>query len=186
MFARREITFAPGIVDPVTAARILWGKLLAFKFDDIDAERPFSQRLAEEQGWEPDFTVRVIEEYRKFVFLMMAADHMCVPSKIVDEAWHLHLLYTRSYWEELCTKTLGRIIHHGPGKGGKKEDAKYADFYSQTLNTYAEFFGEPPQDIWGVRKRNDGEECHCEPLFGNAVAVTLVDHGEQRLLTAFT
>lgn len=141
--------------DPVVVARDLWQKLLEFKFDDPEAEYPLSHRLADDQEWDQVFALRVLEEYRKFLFLIMAADHMCVPSKIVDEAWHLHLIYTRSYWYGLCKNVLGREVHHSPSKGGKAESDKFAGLYERTLDTYEKYFGEPPVDIWGCRHKND-------------------------------
>jgi hypothetical protein len=71
------------------------------------------------------------------------------PSEEVDEAWHLHLCYTRSYWDRMCGGILGKPLHHGPTEGGKKEDEKFADWYSRTLESYRSHFGEePPADIW--------------------------------------
>ena len=64
------------------------------------------------------YTDRVIEEYRKFLYLLASAGHPVTPSDQVDQAWHLHLTYTRSYWEDLCEKTIGKPLHHGPTKGG--------------------------------------------------------------------
>jgi hypothetical protein len=129
----------------------LWAKLAAFPIDNPVAEYPLSRRLADEQEWTHEYALRVVEEYRKFMFLCMVAGHVCTPSLHVDEAWHLHLLYTRSYWQELCWKTLGRLIHHQPSMGGTSEEKKYAGLYQQTLDSYAGFFGEPPVDIWGRR-----------------------------------
>lgn len=36
-----------------------------------------------------------------------------VPSKLVDEAWHVFILHTQQY-AEFCTKHFGRFIHHVP------------------------------------------------------------------------
>jgi hypothetical protein len=67
----------------------------------------------------------------------------------VDEAWHLHLCYTRSYWEGLCGEVLGRQLHHGPTRGGAKEDGKFEEWYERTLASYRSVFGqEPPADVW--------------------------------------
>lgn len=131
----------------------LWEKLAAFPIDDPAAEFPLSKRLAKEQEWSHELALRVVEEYRKFLFLSMVSPQMVTPSLRVDEAWHLHLLYTRSYWQELCVKTLGRLIHHQPSTGGKQEDERFSDLYDRTLELYTEFFGEPPHDIWGCCHR---------------------------------
>src|SRR4051794_37448027 len=86
----------------------LWNKLTSFAFDDPTAERPFSVRLAQENAWSPEFACRVIEEYRRFLYLAGSSTQRVVPSAVVDKAWHLHLIYTRSYWDGLCRDVLGR------------------------------------------------------------------------------
>ena len=95
----------------------LWRQLQEFVFDEPGAEYNFSKRLAKRNKWEHDFALRVIEEYRKFLFLLKAAGHMVTPSIVVDEAWHLHLIYTYSYWEVLCTQIFKVPMHHHPGNG---------------------------------------------------------------------
>ena len=132
----------------------LWSRLSRFEIDEAGADFPLSRRLAQEQGWQPVYARRVVEEYRRFIFLCMISDKMCTPSLAVDEAWHLHLIYTKSYWEGLCLRTLGRLIHHEPAQGGTADEAKFQELYVTTLELYARIFGEPPEDIWG---RNEAE-----------------------------
>lgn len=38
-----------------------------------------------------------------------------MPSKIVDEAWHEFILFTRAY-KHFCRKALGRFLHHTPAE----------------------------------------------------------------------
>ena len=70
------------------------------------------------------------------------------PSDEVDQVWHLHLLYSRHYWDALCRDTLETPLHHGPTQGGAAEDRKFHDWYEATLAAYRRYFGEPPQDLW--------------------------------------
>lgn len=127
----------------------LWQRIEAFAFDEPRAEAPFSARLAREREWSETLTRRVIAEYKRFAFLAVAAGHSVTPSKAIDEAWHLHLIYTRNYWEKFCAQALGRPLHHEPSRGGAQDEAKYAACYAQTRESYARFFGvEPPADIW--------------------------------------
>ncbi|RWO26485.1 hypothetical protein [Mesorhizobium sp.] len=102
----------------------LWHRIEGYNFDQPDINLPFSARLARENGWPPEFAQRVVEEYKKFVYLMCVSDEMLTPSQEVDEAWHLHLVYTRSYWDNFCRGVLGRDIHHEPTEGGAAENAK--------------------------------------------------------------
>lgn len=127
----------------------LWNRLQAFEFDDPDSDFTFTDRLARENDWSINFTIRVIEEYRRFLFLICTTDHPLTPSDQVDQAWHLHLLYTQSYWTDLCKHTLGKEIHHGPTKGGQQEKDKYNNWYEETKLRYSETFNQnAPEDIW--------------------------------------
>ena len=89
------------------------------------------------------------------MFLICIQSNPLTPSDQVDQAWHLHLLYTQDYWDEFCPNILNRKIHHGPTKGGGSEKAKYSDLYSNSLMLYKEVFEEkPPSDIWpSVKER---------------------------------
>ena len=132
-----------------TAQNELWNEIQRFEIDDPHAEFSFSDRLARENGWTKLFTLEVIDEYKKFMFLQCVSDQPLTPSDQVDQAWHLHLLYTRSYWNDFCSDILKRQIHHGPTKGGKQERTKYKDLYNQTLQLYKNIFNtEPPSRVW--------------------------------------
>ncbi len=138
----------------------LWDRLQNLDLDG-DAALPFSARLARENGWTTEFARRVVEEYKKFVFLAMRAGHPVSPSEEVDQAWHLHLTYTRSYWDEMCGAILGAPLHHGPTRGGREEGQKFESWYRQTLESYRQFFGEePPRDIWPPSEIRFGEAAH--------------------------
>lgn len=127
---------------------VLWRRIQAHTLDDPTAANPFSLRLAAENRWAPGFTRRAIEEYRRFVFVAVAGGHPVSPSDAVDQVWHLHLLYTRDYWEVFCPKVLGRPLHHGPALGGVREGGKFAEWYERTRASYRRFFGEPPAEFW--------------------------------------
>ena len=127
----------------------LWRRIDAFRLDDARASLTFTSRLARENDWGLAFACRVVEEYKRFVFLAMTAGHEVTPSDEVDQAWHLHLTYTRSYWDDFCGRVLGRPLHHGPTKGGPDEGARFEEQYARTLESYREAFGDtPPRDIW--------------------------------------
>lgn len=127
----------------------LLARIEALAIDSPGAALRFGARLARENGWPRSHAERVVREYRRFLFLAATAPHAVTPSDAVDQAWHLHLAYTRSYWDDLCGGILGRPLHHCPTAGGKAEDARYRGQYAATLAAYAEAFGEaPPADIW--------------------------------------
>jgi uncharacterized protein (TIGR04222 family) len=126
----------------------LWRRIADFPLDEAGSDYPFSRKLADENGWSLGFAARAIEEYRRFAFLSVAAGHPVSPSDAVDQVWHLHLCYTRSYWGRFCPEVLGTPLHHNPTKGGAAESAKFDDWYRRTLESYHRFFGEPPADLW--------------------------------------
>jgi hypothetical protein len=128
---------------------LIWARLLAFNFDNTGDALTFTQRLARENGWSIGFARRVVEEYRRFLYLALRAGHSVTPSDEVDQAWHLHLVYSRSYWDELCDQVLQHRLHHGPTRGGRTEDDRFLDAYEATRASYRRCFGsEPPTDIW--------------------------------------
>ncbi|MCF6407225.1 hypothetical protein L3C95_30300 [Chitinophaga filiformis] len=128
---------------------LLWQRILSFPLDAPDARLPFSHRLARENKWNYNFGLKAIEEYRKFIFLCCISPQGASPSKVIDEVWHLHLIYTQNYWEEFCGKTLNRNIHHHPSAGGQQERNKHGNWRADTLDLYRNtFHTEPPPEYW--------------------------------------
>lgn len=139
----------------------LYYLIQAFKLDQPNVSLPFSKRLATENHWSSNYTQRVIEEYKKFLFLAMVADHPVTPSNAIDQTWHLHLTYTHSYWDVLCAQVLQKSLHHHPTQGGRQQRTHFWDCYCKTLASYERFFGtRAPNDIWAsptVRFRQAGQ-----------------------------
>lgn len=127
---------------------ILWRKIQAHVPGYSDTALSFAQRLGRDNGWSEEYALRVVTEYKRFVYLAVTLGHPVTPSDQVDQAWHLHLAYTRDYWDVFCPQVLGRSLHHDPTQGGDAERTKYKEWYAQTLAAYVESFGHPPQDIW--------------------------------------
>lgn len=138
-------------------ARLL-ERIQAFQLDDPEARFPFTSRLAKEQGWSHAKAGRVVAEYKRFVALAMVAGHPVSPPEAIDQVWHLHLVYTKSYWHDLCRDLLGTELHHFPTTGGEEEGAKFGDWYARTLESYRKIFGaKPPKDIWPSARRRKKE-----------------------------
>ncbi|VAW56044.1 hypothetical protein MNBD_GAMMA07-948 [hydrothermal vent metagenome] len=128
---------------------ILKHKLSIFEIGSADDDFSFTQRLARENGWSIDFANQVVIEYKRFIYLVAISKHEVTPSDQVDQAWHLHMTYTRSYWVDLCKNILGFELHHNPTKGGREEGVKFNRQYSETLELYNHTFNEiPPESIW--------------------------------------
>ena len=80
----------------------LWQQISDYQIDAPDAEYPFSARLAQENDWSLQFADLVIAEYKRFIYLSCITKQALTPSREVDEAWHLHLTYTKDYWDRFC------------------------------------------------------------------------------------
>jgi hypothetical protein len=128
----------------------LWANLVALPLDRLAGEPVpefgFVKRLMREQGWDYAKAIRVVAEYRRFVFL--ACSGPASPSEAVDAAWHLHLTYTRAYNIGLCERVLGKPLDHTPS-GGPADTAHFKSIYENTLDRYRATFNEDaPADIW--------------------------------------
>lgn len=136
---------------PKVWACLLWDKVRAYQIDDPDSPLKFSDRLAKENLWDKEFTLRAIEEYKRFMFLAAVGREPVTPSLEIDEVWHLHMLYTREY-HKFCG-VLGKFVHHGPTRGIKEEDEGFVDWYGNTKIEYMNWFAEdPPSDLWPPSK----------------------------------
>lgn len=127
----------------------LWDRISDYSFDEEGVALPFSARLARDMCWSESFTAGAIQEYRCFAYLCCISETPLTPSEEVDEVWHLHLVYTRAYWEDFCPNVLGKTLHHGPTKGGGDERTKFRSAYENTLWLYEqEFEIGPPHIYW--------------------------------------
>jgi len=132
----------------------LWQRLRAHQIGPADASLTFAARLARENRWSLAHAERVILEYMRFCYLARTAGHPVTPSDAVDQAWHLHLTYSRDYWEVFCPLVLGADLHHGPTAGGEAQRALYYGQYAATLKAYESAFGvSPPVQIWPDARR---------------------------------
>lgn len=133
----------------------VWRALRDMRIEPEGAAFTFTQRLARENGWSPAYAAAVFEEYKRFLFLAGPSGEPMTPSGDVDQAWHLHLLYSRHYWHVLCEEILGRPLHHGPTAGGEAEALRHDKQYEITLRRYRDAFGsDAPAAIWppaGIR-----------------------------------
>lgn len=137
---------------PLTVQELI-ARADALQLNDPDSALNFTARLQREQyGWTRPYAERVTREYTRFLILAAISDRQVTPSEAVDQAWHLHIVYTESY-HEWCEALFGRYLHHGPTKGGKAEGERFEDQYVYTLALYERTFGETaPQDVWQSAK----------------------------------
>jgi hypothetical protein len=135
----------------------LWKKIEKFEIDESDSKFKFSDRLAKENSWTKGFSLDAILEYKKFIFLCVISDKPQTPSEQVDKVWHLHLLYTKSYWNDFCKNTLKYSVEHNPTEGGDNERGKFIEQYRKTLENYKVIFGTvPPSKFWASVEQRFG------------------------------
>jgi uncharacterized protein (TIGR04222 family) len=151
------------------AQKKLYLRLQAYELDDSSHEFGFMRHLIKGQGWSRVYTQRAVEEYKRFAFLAVVAEHQVVPPDAVDQVWHQHVLLTQSYWDGFCEDVLQKKLHHHPARGGKTERAEFHRLYGQTIASYRHFFGEPPQDIWSPIDQRFGMDLKMQ-------RVSLADH----------
>ena len=138
-------------------SQALWGRIARHDFDH-DHVLSFSRRLAREQGWRAGFARGAVEEYRRFCFLAVTAGTPMTPSLEVDAVWHLHLTYTRDYWDVWCPQVLRLPLHHDPTEGGAAAQQRFRAQYARTLLAYEGAFGPPPAAYWPATHRRFGPD----------------------------
>ena len=132
----------------------LWNRLANHRFDAKKGTCPFSKKLRQSEGWSDADTDRVLEEYRRFLYLARARGVDPVPPGPIDAAWKMHLSYTRNYWDSLVPVVLRRPLHRHAMATGDPDRRKSA-FAALTTAYEAEFSAAPPADIWGDPDQRD-------------------------------
>ena len=109
--------------------------------DACEASRRNGARL-----WDMERVERALHEYRQFLGLMLwYPEAVLVPSEDIDEVWHTHVLNTARYQAD-CEAIFGRFQHHFPSFGESDEvQAEQLKGRDETLQLFAEAFGEVPQ-----------------------------------------
>ena len=109
-----------------------------------DNERLLS-RIAQDLSLSDSKAREAFVECVKFLYLHKLKPGSYTPSKLVDEVWHIFLLFTRSY-QNFCAVFIVRFIHHEPGI--EEEGGKFIKQYDLTLLALQEFYGEPNCEFW--------------------------------------
>jgi hypothetical protein len=128
---------------PVSQPELL-DQLTAFSIGSAAAALPFNARLARENAWSPSYAAQAVDEYKRFLYLMLVSNEPLTPSDAIDQVWHLHLCYSHSYWIEFCRDLAHRDLHHWPTEGGAKARQRFIGQYQRTLTLYQQEFDQPP------------------------------------------
>jgi hypothetical protein len=168
----------------ITEQHALWERIRTYKFEDLiphsfidalkemfgaphhegnEALEAFALKFEKSQGWNREYALDVIQEYKKFLFLAVVCDHMVSPAQDIDEVWHQHMLFTRQ-WPGFCSEVLEYELHHTPDLGIQSQNIGFQDAYRKTYLAYIQHFGLPPTKIWGEIPKNsmitDAVETH--------------------------
>jgi len=133
--------------------------------ENLDLER-FVHKLQRDYPWHvPDeATARAaLAEYRRMLYLIQKfPDAPVVPSKLVDLAWHEHILDTQQYKKD-SQALFGRYIHHAPSFGDDQDEAVKAEKQSMLkdqasmFEKYVQIFeDEPKTQVWPTAQRLGG------------------------------
>jgi len=133
-------------------------KIILQKLAKLDLEPIIIKAMDPDEGlgWSFKHACEVAEEYRKFLALCAGDDeNSTVPSSLVDDFWHLHILDTEKYAED-CEQFLGFFLHHFPyfGMRGETDEKNLNTAWQCTLDRYKSTFGGcPPESLWSKSNR---------------------------------
>jgi hypothetical protein len=100
-----------------------------------------------------------VEEYKRFLTLLIEETSVLTPCKLIDEFWHQHILDSRNYCL-FCSQVAGKYLHHVPRY--EKTHGFHEPGFQQTQVLYQKRFGaEPPPQLWAHRGESGG--CSSEP-----------------------
>lgn len=145
----------------------LWLNLQAYHFDNLvpphlwdhvienfggpDAPtKAFAKKIARKFGWSNKFALKAISEYKKFIYLGVFSDFAVTPSKIIDQVWHEHILFSKAY-REFCTEIIQYNFDHNPELVPiADQTGTFNAQYLDTINLYQTEFGFVPRLISGA------------------------------------
>ena len=131
-------------MNPIKKDRQLWHRLEGYSFHERPLTRSLVDRLEEETGHSVDVCYILVEEYRRFMYLVGSTGETLAPSPIVNVVWQMHAEDTKAYFEDFCPRVIGRTIYHPGDLPSFQDDPAYL----RTLDYYAEEFGRPQVQFW--------------------------------------
>lgn len=148
---------------------------------NLDLEPLMVKAMDKEEGygWTLEQAQNIAEEYKKYLVLCLENPNMAVvPSGMVDDFWHLHILDTRKYQED-CQNIFGYFLHHFPyfGMRGKEDADNLSQAWSETCELYERRFGTTSDIFWqsSARCPKCGRTCRNEKL-ASEVRPSLADY----------
>jgi hypothetical protein len=139
-------------------------KVMGFSQDETSVNidlKLIKYRLEKKLEWSPEMTDEAIFEYKRFLYLVLKFPKArLVPSKIIDEVWHAHILHTKMYAEH-CQEIYGYFLHHRPSLPEESKSKSY-EGYRKTLDVYNNTFKKLNDKVWSnISELNAGECDEC-------------------------
>jgi hypothetical protein len=131
----------------------LWDEIAAKFGGQNPFAKAFADKLSRKLKWKKTFAMKALWEYKKFVYLGVISDFSITPSKVIDEVWHQHLLFSSGY-RKFCKDVIHYDLDHNPELVAVDSQSQaFQSQYFQTIALYKREFGvKPPDDIWGTTK----------------------------------
>lgn len=110
---------------------------------DLDPIRVKLMDCNEGASWSLDKVDEADLMYRRFLYLTAKyPDIPIVPTKVVDEMWHAHILDTEKYLND-CHEMFGYILHHFPylGMRGKDDEENLKAAFEDSIKLHKNEFG---------------------------------------------
>jgi hypothetical protein len=137
------------------------------RVDELDLE-PIVYQLTHPDPGDPMVSLDRADEavvlYRCFLKLCaLYPDAVLVPTRIIDQVWHAHVLDTAKYAAD-CARVFGGPMHHFPYAGlrGESDRRTWGEDFDRTRRLFLEHFG---LDVGGApaasvcRNHGDGSDC---------------------------
>lgn len=127
------------------------------RINELDLEPIMVKIMDKEEGlgWSLDFTKRIASEYKRYLILCLEnPDFPVVPSTLVDDFWHHHILDTQKYYED-CQNIFGYFLHHFPyfGMRSEQDEENLKKAWEESCALYEKRFGEIDQELWSSSNR---------------------------------
>lgn len=129
---------------PIKKDRRLWHRLEGYSFHERPLTRSLVDQLEDETGHSVDVCYILVEEYRRFMYLVGSTGETLAPSPIVDVVWKMHANDKKAYFDDFCPRIIGRTIHRPGDLPPFQDDPAYL----RTLDYYAEEFGLAQVQFW--------------------------------------
>jgi hypothetical protein len=131
----------------------LWDEIVAKFGGQNPYSKAFADKLSRKLNWEKKFALKAIWEYKKFVFMGVTSDFSVTPSKVIDQVWHEHLLFSSGY-RKFCKEVIQFDFDHNPELASiSTQTEMFQSQYFNTIELYRKEFGiEPPAEIWEATK----------------------------------